>query len=59
MERKNMTRAEQLTQAWQSGRYARENGRSLASRPGYGITPCAADLRKAWTDGFEARGKTA
>lgn len=53
-----MTRTEQLTQARESGRYARENGQPISSCPMYGITPCAADLRKAWAEGFE-KGRTA
>lgn len=47
-----MTRTEQLTQARESGRYARENGRPISSCPMYGITPDAADLRKQWQAGF-------
>lgn len=54
-----MTRTEQLAQARQSGQYARENGRSLADAPRYGITPCAAELRKAWAEGFEKARKAA
>lgn len=47
-----MTRTEQLTQARESGRYARENGRALSDCPLYGITPDAAELRKQWKAGF-------
>ncbi|WP_157726246.1 hypothetical protein [Xanthomonas citri] len=47
-----MTRDQQLTQARESGRYAREAGRSLSDCPRYGITPDAAELRKQWQLGF-------
>lgn len=54
-----MSRAEQLTQAWQSGRYAREAGRPISSCPMYGITADAAELRKQWQRGYQEWRKAA
>ena len=54
-----MTRTEQLTQAWQSGRYAREAGRPISSCPLYGITDDAAELRAQWQCGYQEWRKTA
>ena len=54
-----MTRDQQLTQARQSGRYAREAGRPISSCPLYGITSDATDLRKAWQRGYQEGRRTA
>ncbi|MBB3802038.1 ribosome modulation factor [Xanthomonas arboricola] len=54
-----MTRAQQLTQARESGRYAREAGRPLSSCPLYGITDEDDELRKAWQRGYQEGRKAA
>ncbi|WP_372362886.1 hypothetical protein ACCQ10_09325 [Xanthomonas sp. NCPPB 1325] len=47
-----MTRDQELAQARESGRYAREAGRPISACPMYGITEDAAELRKQWQAGF-------
>lgn len=40
-------------QAYEAGTWARQEGRTIASRPMYGSTEECAELRKEWERGFK------
>lgn len=41
-----------LAQAYQAGRHARERGAGEFDNPLYGITPESGELRKKWREGW-------
>lgn len=43
-----------LDQAYQAGRYARERGAPESDGPKYGILPEDAERRKKWREGWRA-----
>lgn len=43
-----------LDQAYQAGRYARERGAPESDSPKYGILPEDAERRKKWREGWRA-----